>query len=179
MSLAHGMSLPGLLLGLSLLLSACSDAPPPPLKVQVGQPFPDLVVKTLDGETVTTQMLRGRGLVFNVWATWCAPCRKELPSLQRLQARLADRRVVVVGMAVDDDEHRVREYLIDRKVRFTSYIDPQRLMANEVLGVRVYPATFVVDADGMLRWIVEGEREWDSAETLEKLQSIFEKPPEP
>ncbi len=161
-------------MGVALLLMACDhDAPPPALKVQLGATFPLLHLEDLQGKAVDTSELRGKPWVLNVWATWCPPCRKELPSLQRMQALLKDDGVVVLGMAVDDDAHRVREYLIDRAIQFMSYRDPQMRVANEVLGVRMYPATFIVDRNGVLSLIVEGEREWDRGVTLGRVRQVL------
>jgi thiol-disulfide isomerase/thioredoxin len=162
-----------LLLTLGLLGACGSDTPSPQLKVATGAPFPTLQFTTLNGEPASTGQFRGRALVLNVWATWCAPCRKELPSLQRLAEQFDAERLIVVGMAIDADDHLVREFLIDRKVSFRNFQDARRVVANDVLGVRAYPSTFLVSGDGILRAVVEGSREWDDAQSVQQVRALL------
>lgn len=159
------------------MASACDyDATPPQLKVSIGAPFPELQVVTMTGQPVSTAQFNGRALVLNVWATWCAPCRKELPSLQRLQEMFDARHVVVAGMSIDADDHLVREFLIDRKVSFVNFQDARQDMARDVLGVRAYPSTFLVSSDGVLRAVIEGSREWDDAVSVRQVKELLGQP---
>lgn len=160
---------------LAFALTAC-EPPPPNLRVVPGSLFPKLQVTTLSGQPTTTAKYSGKVQVINVWATWCAPCRKELPALDRLADALDRDKFVVFGVSIDGDDHLVREFLIDRKVRFTSYLDAQQHMARGVLGVRAYPSTFLVGTDGKLREVVEGAREWDSAEWIARVRALAEQP---
>lgn len=155
------------------LLAGCENSVDTQLKVQVGQTFPELDLVDLHGKPVSLKSFAGKPLVINVWATWCAPCRKELPSLQKLQKTLAADGVVVLGMSVDDDDHLVREFLIDRQVKFTSYMDPAMAVANDVLGVRVYPSTFLLDKQGRLKEVIEGEREWHGADMVKHIREAI------
>lgn len=153
--------------------TAC-EAPPssPPAQVVAGARFPDLQLTDLKGERVSTAQFAGKVLVLNIWATWCAPCRKELPSLQRLSEQLDPQRFAVVGMSVDADDHVVREFLIERKVTFTNLHDADMRVARDVLGVRVYPATYLISADGVVQQVIGGAREWDSAEWQDTIRSF-------
>ena len=163
-----------ILICLLLPLAACdSNGPPVELKVSVGERFPALQLEDLQGKPLTLARQHDP-LILNVWATWCPPCRKELPGLQRLQKRLQNDGVSVLGMAVEADAHVVREYLIDRGIEFTSYLDPQMRMANQVLGVRLYPATFIIDGKGVLRMIVEGERDWDDSAIADQVRQALD-----
>lgn len=159
------------------MVGACDDgAPPPQLKVSIGAPFPALQVMTMTGQPISTAQFNGRAMVLNVWATWCAPCRKELPSLQRLQDEFDARHVVVAGMSIDADDHLVREFLIDRKVSFVNFQDAHQDMARDVLGVRAYPSTFLVSSDGVLRAVIEGAREWDDAVSVRQVKELLGQP---
>jgi hypothetical protein len=75
-------------------------------------------------------------------------------------------------VSVDDDDHLVREFLIDRKVGFANFQDPAMRVARDVLGVRAYPSTYLVSADGRVREVVEGAREWDSAEWVAEIKAL-------
>lgn len=148
------------------LLSAC-DTPAPP---KVGQPFPELALERLDGETAAPGSFRGKVLVLNVWGTWCAPCRKEMPSLQRLSRKVNAGRVAVIGLATDADQNLVREFLLQYRIDFPMFMDPDRALAIGVLRVKVFPETFVVGPDGRLAARVTGGRDWDSPEIVTALE---------
>lgn len=157
---------------LCLLLFACDEAPPPP-HVRVGQPLPALSLVSLENRPRTLEPVAGKLLMINVWATWCAPCRHEMPSLQRLADQLGPERFELVGISVDSDEHLVREFLIERKIRFPSLLDRNLAMASGVLGLRVFPSSFFVRPDGSVARVVEGWREWDSPEMVREIQALL------
>lgn len=146
---------------LSCALTACEQPPPAPLRVNVGAAFPELKFTTLSGEPASTQQFAGKALIVNIWATWCGPCRRELPSLQRLANTLDPQRFVVLGVSIDGDDHLLREFLIDRKVTFPNFHDANMSVARDVLGLRAYPSTFLVSTDGIVRRVVERAEAWD------------------
>lgn len=148
-------------------------------RLGVGDSFPEVVLPGLDRDDLLISQLRGKVVVLNVWATWCAPCRRELPSLQRLAEKLDPERFAVIGLSVDDDDHLPREYLIDRKIKLVSYIDREMKIVTETLGVQVYPDTYMIGVDGRLLINIEGEREWDSAEVVAALESAYAGDAEP
>jgi len=157
---------------LCLILAACDEAPPPP-HLRVGEPLPALSLVNLENRPQSLELPAGKLLMINVWATWCAPCRHEMPSLQRLADKLGPERFTLVGISVDHDEHVVREFLIERKIRFPSLLDRNLAMASGVLGLRVFPSSFFVNPDGRVVWVVEGWREWDSPEMLAEIQALL------
>jgi len=161
-----------LLLALGSMLLACGDAQVP-LKVRVGQTVPPLPVQDLFNRPATIKPIPGKLLMINVWATWCAPCRHEMPSLQRFAAQLGSDRLELVGLSVDMDEHVVREYLIENKINFPSFLDRNQSEVNGVLGLRVFPSTFFVASDGTLLKVVEGWRDWDTSEMLESIAALL------
>jgi len=172
------------LLPLTLVLSlqACDEPEPPRLKVQPGQRLPALEVVDLDDRPVTLVPEPGKLLMINLWATWCAPCRHEMPSLQRLARKLGAERLTLVGLSVDEDPHVAREFLIERGIDFVALRDPGHAMAgrggvaNDVLGVRVLPSTFLVAPDGTLLQVIEGWRDWDSPEMEAELRALLPAP---
>jgi thiol-disulfide isomerase/thioredoxin len=160
------------LLLISLLLVACSETPPPAHKIKAGDLLPALAVQDLQEKPTVIPTDTGKLLIINVWATWCGACRYELPSLDRLQEKLGPDNVTVLGISVDDDSHVLREYLIEHKIRFPSYWDPQRRITDDLFGVQVYPSTFIVAGDGRLRKIVTGWREWDTAKMVNEINGL-------
>lgn len=149
----------GLLLA-ALLVAGCHGSEPAP--VGVGAPLPVLKLERLEGGTISSAQWRGRTVVLNLWATWCAPCRREMPALQALSNRLDPDRFQVVGLALDDDRNLVREFALQHAITFPLAVDPAGYTAHAVLGSRVLPDTFVVAPDGRLVDRVRGSAPWDS-----------------
>ncbi len=150
------------------LLAACDQGPPADRLVE-GRPFPYLTLQEFDGGTRSLEDYRGRVVILNVWATWCPPCRRELPGLERLHQRLDPDGFAVIGLSVDGDADIAREFLLDRGVTFRSYFDRDGAAADRVLGIRIYPDTFILSADGVLLRKFVGEREWDDPALIEAL----------
>jgi len=161
-----------LLLVATLGLLACGEPPTPP-GPRVGEPFPALDLPALDGPPLNLGDYRGQVLVLNVWATWCGPCREEMPSLQRLSDRFPAGRLAVVGLTVDEDTNLAREFLLKYDIRFPSASDPAGGVAEGLLGVIAYPDTFIVAADGTLVERVSGGREWDGEEMVSLLERLL------
>ena len=162
----------GLIGLLSLGLSAC-DKTASSLKLRVGQTVPPLAVEDLSNRPVSLTPTPGKVMIINYWATWCPPCRHEMPSLQELSKKLGNERFELVGLSVDKDEHVVREYLIENKINFPSFLDRNFTNANDIFGIRVFPSTFFLSPDGHLLWVVEGWQEWDTPEMVEDIRSLL------
>ncbi len=145
--------------------TAGETAPP----TQAGTPASQIAAAALiglDGEPASLAAYAGKTLVLNVWATWCPPCRAELPSLQRLSDTLDPAAFAVVGLSTDTDSVLVREFLRDTQVRYPNYLDPQRNVAAGILGIVSYPQTYVIGADGSVVAQVSGARAWDHPDMI-------------
>jgi len=141
-------------------------------RITTGDSLSELLLPGLDRDDLQISQLQGKLVVLNVWATWCPPCRRELPSLQRLGEQLDSERFAVLGLSVDEDKHHPREYLIDRKIQISSYIDSDMAIADK-LGAQVFPDTYLIGPDGRLLMNIEGEREWDSPQVVSALEAAF------
>lgn len=159
------------------VLAACGaeEGSGPP---RVGEAMPALQVTTLQGDTVSTARYEGRPLVINLWATWCPPCRAEMPYLQELASEYEDRGLVMVGISVDDRRARdaVEAFLDESGVDYDILLDP-RMSSMDRLGVLGLPATYLVGPDGTLSHIRRGPIEEGDAAFLAALEAIL--PPEP
>ena len=122
-------------------------------KVEVGAPAPDYQTMSLDGDTVSLAEQRGKVVLFNIWATWCHPCRDEIPELRALQAKYAARGLELVGVSVDADgsDDAIRAFMKDFSMEYPIWRDPDERVSTQFLVVGV-PATFLIDRDGVLRW---------------------------
>lgn len=166
----------GVVLVVVLMVSGCSqsDSSTGSGCLRAGALFPALTLTAIDGEAVAIDQLRGRLIVLNVWATWCAPCRKELPSLERLSQALDVDQFVVMGLSVDHDDHLAREYLIDMGVTYANYIDKDMSLSRRILGLAVFPGTYIISPKGALLKRVIGERVWDNDEMVKALEQAYQ-----
>lgn len=119
-------------------------------------PLPELSGPALDGSALSTADFRGQILVVNVWATWCGPCRREQPALQRLFEEYADRGVRFLGINFQDDEAKARRWVERFDVGYPSLQDPSGGFADD-LGFFGLPDTYIVDAGGTIRFAIFGE----------------------
>jgi thiol-disulfide isomerase/thioredoxin len=100
-------------------------------------------------------------VLVNFWATWCEPCRQEMPSIQRLRDRFAGKPFAVLAVNVDEPEARVRQFLKQTQLDLTIVMDPNKTLTRE-WGVRMLPVTFIIGADGRIRYRLVGDLDWSS-----------------
>lgn len=121
-----------------------------------GNARPSYQVVTLAGDTLGAESLRGKVVLVNFWATWCGPCRVEMPLLEAMYARHRDRGFVLLGLSVDrGGAPLVRDYLRSRGVTYPVAIVGGR-EEGAFGGVRGYPTSFLLDRDGVVRHAVIG-----------------------
>ncbi len=133
---------------------------------------PDFTLLDLDGETHHLADYRGKVVIVNFWATWCPPCRAEMPSMQRAWEKLRNQGVVMLGIDVGEDEETVFQFLADYPVEFPLLLDRDSRVVD-AWGVRGLPTTFVVDPEGRLVYRAVGGREWDSPDLLEAIRDLY------
>lgn len=122
-----------------------------------GFPAPDFTLDTLSGDSIALSSLRGKVVVVNLWASWCAPCRAEMPALQRLYDSNRDRGLVVlaVNSTIQDTEAAARAFADEMDLTFTVVLDRDGSVSRRYL-LRALPSTFIVDRDGLIRSVVIG-----------------------
>jgi cytochrome c-type biogenesis protein len=121
--------------------------------VEVGRAAPAYAAVTLEGEDVSLERLRGKPVLLNVWATWCAPCREEIPYLSRLFAEHRDEGLEIIGVSIDarGEDEKIAEFAKDIGMRYPVWLDPDQRVAATFLAFGV-PASYLVDRHGVLRW---------------------------
>ncbi len=153
-----GIALVALISGIWLIGSrvheaglAVREAPQP------GYRAPGFSLRTLDGETLSLSELRGRTVVLNFWATWCPPCRAEMPAFQRLYARYVDRGLMVIGVnaTLGDDLAAVFAFRQQYQLTFPILLD-ENGQVNRSYRVTALPTTFFIDSNGIIRDVVIG-----------------------
>jgi peroxiredoxin len=147
------------------------------LKPWSGGPRPALELKDLDGRVHRLADFRGRVTLINFWATWCVPCRDEMPSIQGLKEKLAGRPFAVLAVNLDEPESRIRKFLSQTKVDFTVLLDPER-KAAKAWDARILPASFVVGPDGRIRYTVTGDLDWENEHVVMIVSELLPAVPE-
>ncbi len=141
-------------------------------EVPIGQLLRDAPLQPLNGPPRTLAEYRGRALLINVWASWCAPCRQEMASLERLAWHDAARGFDILGISTDDDADAARAWLRATNATLSHFID-SRLQLETLLGASRLPLTVLVGADGRVLARHYGARDWDSAESLALIAATF------
>ncbi len=132
--------------------AARSQRPPSP---QVGFAAPDFSLETLDGETVNLSDLRGQAVLVNFWATWCPPCRAEMPAIQQLYEQYQDQGFTVLAVDLQESEAQVTAFAEQMGLTFPILIDPNGQVFSRY-QVRALPSTFFVDRNGLIQEIALG-----------------------
>jgi peroxiredoxin len=122
----------------------------------------DFTLKTPEGATLRLSEQRGKVVLVNFWATWCPPCKEEMPAMQRLHERYGKDGFVLIAVSLDADPRVVRPFIAEHRFTFTVALDSRMDVAN-AYGVRALPASFIVDRDGTLAAMAIGPRQWDGA----------------
>lgn len=141
----------GMLLGAVIILSSPGQARTGSRQIPptVGSPVEDFELQALNGGFIRLSELQNKPVVINFWATWCAPCREEMPLLGRFADEYSGE-VVVLGVNYAETEKVVQKFLEENQVDFPILLDEIGLV-NDLYYVRNYPTTFFIDAEGVLR----------------------------
>lgn len=177
---------------LALLLGGCDTAPeadrqsqteagaasdsakvPPPLpgqivRIEAGTPLPEVTLKDPAGKVLTTAQLKGTPVLLNLWATWCAPCKKEMPLLDELAEQLGDDvRVLTVSQDSADNVAKVTAFFAEQKFRkLEPWLDPESDLGVKFAGGGLLPTTILFDAEGKEIFRVAGDYAWDSEDAI-------------
>lgn len=152
---------------------------------------PDFELPDMDGNRVSLSSFRGKTVILNFWASWCDPCREEMPSLARLARQLEKRSdVVLVTISVDEEKAAVTDTLtalfaaddeLKDKIKpgeipFIVLLDPEMTTTKDKFGTTKYPETWIIDKDGYIRARYDGARDWSSALAMDAIESTTRAP---
>jgi len=140
----------------------------------VAPPFqaPHLAALDLDRKPRSLERLRGNVVLINFWASWCAPCVREMPLLQRLQDVTAGQPFAVWTVNVAEPQDRLQRFVQRLGLTLPVLLDPESRAFND-WGVSVLPTSFLVDRQGRVRYRALGEVQWDSAEVHSVVQTLI------
>jgi thiol-disulfide isomerase/thioredoxin len=153
------------------LLSASFIASAGELKVWSGGRTPPLSLRDIDGKMHDLAAYKGQVVLVNFWATWCEPCRDEMPAIQRLKKKLAGKPFVVLAVNVDEPDSRIRNFLEKMPLDFPTLVDEGKV-ATRAWKVSVLPASFIIGRDGRIRYNLTGELAWDHDSVVSLLAEL-------
>lgn len=136
-----------------------------------GGPAPSFHLKTDQGRVVSPEDFGGKVLVLNFWATWCAPCVREIPTLNELQRQFRDQGVVVVAVSVDKNENKYKNFLNRFRVSFDTARDPSADISASY-GTFQYPETYIIKDGKVVRKLI-AEQNWVSDDSIQFVKSLL------
>lgn len=145
-------------------------------EVRVASPAPELKAHDLTGASKTLTDYRGKVVVLNFWATWCPPCQREMPSLERLRMQMKGRPLEIVAVSSAETPEEVNTYLAKMKLGFPILLDTDSSNTRR-WKVFALPTTFVLDTEGQVRHVLTGPTEWDQGEALAVVESVMSSSP--
>jgi DsbE subfamily thiol:disulfide oxidoreductase len=149
---------------LALFITACGEKP----VATVGKQAPDFDTLDLDGKVWSLSKLKGKVVFVNFWATWCSPCREEMPSMQKLYTKLPKDKFEMIALFNNDKKPAVRNFVSQLGLTFPILSDEHNF-AGTKYGLTGLPETFIVDKQGVIREKIIGPAKWDSPENVEML----------
>ena len=127
----------------------------------------------LDGGRLRLADLKGKVVFLNLWATWCPPCKEEMPAMERLWQRYKDQGLVVIALSMDSGGAKsVKPYIEQAKYTYPVGLDPKMEVA-QLYGARSVPSTFIIDRSGVLRAIALGPRDWDGKAAFAYIETLL------
>jgi thiol-disulfide isomerase/thioredoxin len=153
-------------------LMACAGVARADLKAIEPRPAPALRIADLGGRAHDLAAYRGRVVLVNFWASWCPPCRKEMPSMQRLAGRLREAPFIILAVDSGDPREDVDAFLATMRLDFPILYE-QDAVTMRAWKVFTLPSSFLIDKRGQVRYILSGAIEWDEAEPLAHIQRLL------
>lgn len=139
----------------------------------IGSKAPDFLLRDTKGQATSLAALKGKVVLVCFWATWCPPCRAEIPSLDRLYKDYKDRGFMVVGISTDRSAEYVKDFLKTHPVGFPMLMDSDTRVSRQY-GVFSMPTSFLLDRKGIIIKRYIGEEDWGSSEIRNTIKSALE-----
>lgn len=132
----------------------------------------DFTLKTIDGKNLTLSQLKGKVVFLNFWATWCPPCRTEMPSMEILHQRYKDQGLEFVAVDIMESGAEVSDFLRDNRYSFPVVLDASGNVSSSY-GIQAVPATFIIDRDSKIIFSAVGARNWNTPAILTAFERLL------
>jgi len=143
-----------------------------PLKPWSGGATPPLELQDLHGKMHTLAEYRGKVVLVNFWATWCAPCREEMPSIERLRSSLEGRPFAVLAVNLAEPESRIAKFLESMPLNFPVLLDREAKVAR-AWQAKMLPATYIIGPDGAIRYRHLGDLDWSKPQVRDAIVALM------
>jgi peroxiredoxin len=140
-------------------------------RIESGAAAPDFMLSDLDGNAVRFSAFKGKVAIVNFWATWCPPCRQEIPSMERAWKQLKDKDVVLLAVHVGGDMEKIWAFANEFNITFPVLVDKSSKVSRDWQTVGL-PTTFVTDPEGRKALRAVGDREWDNPAILAEILGL-------
>lgn len=141
--------------------------------VRVGDEAPNFRLRDLDGNLTSLSQFRGKVVLLNFWATWCGPCRVEMPAMEQLYRTYSRREFQILAVSTDPQGAAVTRPFQQKTGLTFPILHDTEMQIGLTYGARSLPMTFMVDRQGVVRQKIFGARDWDSAEARELIQLLM------
>lgn len=139
-----------------------------------GAKAPNFTLPTLDGKSFTLQKQAGSVVVMDIWATWCPPCRAEIPYFVKMNKKFAGKAVKFVGVSIDQGKPEVSDFVKAQKINYMIALDPSAKTVGGLYKVQGVPATYIIDKKGIIRFVHAGFGGPEDMAKMEKeIQSLL------
>ena len=143
--------------------------------VQMDEPVPipvEVTLPDLSGRQVSLSDFKGKILFVNFWATWCPPCREEMPSMQKLHTRLKDKDFLIVAIDLQESAAPVKKFLNEYELTFMTLLDSKG-ETGPLFGINSIPTTLIMDKNGMIIGVAIGPRDWASKKSIALFEHLI------
>jgi peroxiredoxin len=153
-----------------------ADRPSGQPLVVVGRAAPDFALPSLDGQVVRLSDYRGKVVFLNIWATWCGPCREEMPSMEKLYQEMKGEDFEILAVSIDAlGAAAVKPFMAELKLTFPVLLDAQGAIRS-LYNTTGVPETFILDRNGIVAAKVIGARNWASPDAVKAFKDLLQKP---
>jgi peroxiredoxin len=143
------------------------------VKSQVERKAPSFCLKTLEGDQVLLDDLKGKNILLKFWATWCPSCLEELPMMQKFSEGKKDQLIILLPAIDGEKERKVRRHIERNKITLPVLLDPKAKTAR-AYGVHMIPVSFLINREGLIVGTVVGERDWGSPKAWSAVKELFD-----
>ena len=138
----------------------------------VGIVPPDFTLAVLDGTSIKLSDMKGKAVFLNFWATWCGPCKAEMPSMEAVYRQLKDRGFEILAVNIQEDPETVRAFMQDNKLRFTVAMDSSGSVGIQY-GIQAIPTTYIIDKRGLVVSRIVGSIDWNKPKIISAIEMLL------
>jgi len=139
----------------------------------INRQAPEFALKDVNGSPVSLSSYKGSVVLLNFWATWCPPCREEIPSLNKLSRQLKNRKFSIIAVSTDRSVSDVREFLKKNPLDYIVMVDYSLSVSKPLYKVFMLPTSFLIDKKGLIVEKYYGGENWTDPEVVRKIESLL------